>query len=361
MSKSINVSSTKQALVAAAVGLDLSDKRSTFVALDTDGLILTEGKVVSREIELTSWAKSFAPTLIAIEAGPLSTWVSRVLSRCGHEVVVANPAKVPSISRSRSKSDSRDARQLARLVRFDRSMLHEIQHRSEEVQRHLQYVRSRGIAVETRTKLLGHVRGALKSYGIFIARCSSEVFTRRVRATVPDALLQALSAILEVIDSLSAAIKSFDNRVEQLVRGHYPDAQRLTEVAGVGALTALTYVLVIADAARFKRSRMVGPYLGLTPARDQSGDSDPQKGISKEGDRLLRKLLVQSAHYIIGRFGPDSDLRRHGLKIAARGGKNAKKRAAVAVARKLAVVLHHLWKTREIYIPLLNAPAASAA
>lgn len=361
MKKSINVPSKKQALVAAAVGLDLSDNRSTFVAIDNDGKIVEEGKIVSRELPLTEWAKKLASTVIAIEAGPLSTWVSRLLTRCGHEVIVANPAKVPSISRSRAKSDSRDAQQLARLARFDRSMLHEIRHRSEQIQMDLQYVRSRATAVEGRTKLIGHVRGALKSYGIFMPRCSTEAFTRRVRANVAEELRERLSPVLDVIDAHSTAIKLFDARIEQLARGRYPDTEWLMQVGGVGALTALSYVLVLGDAKRFKRSRMVGPYLGLTPARDQSGNSDPQKGISKEGDRLLRKLLVQSAHYIIGRFGKDSDLRRHGLKIAARGGKNAKKRAAVAVARKLAVVLHHLWVKQETYIPLLNAAEASAA
>jgi transposase len=113
-------------------------------------------------------------------------------------------------------------------------------------------------------------------------------------------------------------------------------------------------VLTLEDPYRFEKSRSVGAYLGLVPATDRSGDSDPQKRISKEGDEMLRKLLVGSAHYILGPFGSDSDLRRHGQKIASRGGKNAKKRAAVAVARKLSVVLHRLWVTAEVYDPLYN-------
>jgi transposase len=98
----------------------------------------------------------------------------------------------------------------------------------------------------------------------------------------------------------------------------------------------------------------VGAYLGLVPATDRSGDRDPQKHISKEGEEMLRKLLVSSAHYVLGPFGSDSDLRRHGEKIASRGGKNAKKRAAVAVARKLCVLLHRLWVSGEVYDPLYN-------
>jgi transposase len=119
----------------------------------------------------------------------------------------------------------------------------------------------------------------------------------------------------------------------------------LPVVEGVGTLTALTFVLTLEDPYRFEKSRSVGAYLGLVPATDQSGDRDPQKRISKEGDEMLRKLLVGSAHYILGPLGKDSDLRRHGERIASRGGKNAKKRAAVGVARKLSVLLHRLWVT----------------
>jgi transposase len=129
----------------------------------------------------------------------------------------------------------------------------------------------------------------------------------------------------------------------------------LRQVEGVGPLTALTFVLTLEDPYRFEKSRSVGAYLGLVPASDKSGDRDPQRRISKEGDEMLRKLLVGSAHYILGPFGGDSDLRRHGEKIASRGAKNAKKRAAVAVARKLAVLLHRLWVTGEVYDPLYNA------
>jgi len=126
-------------------------------------------------------------------------------------------------------------------------------------------------------------------------------------------------------------------------------------VEGVGALTALTFVLTVGDPHRFEKSRSVGAYFGLVPATAQSGDRDPQKRISKEGDEMLRKLLVSSAHYILAPFGSDSDLRRHGEKIASRGGKNAKKRAVVAVARKLSVLLHSLWVSGEVYDPLRNA------
>lgn len=345
---------TSRGVVYSAVGLDVSDRKSCWIGLDGEGKETGRGKVASRSVEMEAWAVSIAPTLIALEAGPHSPWMSRLLTRCGHEVIVGNPAKIPSISRSRTKSDWRDAEQLARLARFDRSMLHEIRHRGEQAQRDLQNIRTRDIAVRSRSKLVAHVRATVKAHGRWIPSCSTDAFARRCRATLGDELREIIEPILEAIDKLSATIRTYDGKIEMLVATQYPEARRLTQVKGVGALTALAYILVLEDATRFHSSRMVGPYLGLTPARDQSGELDPQKGISKQGDRLMRRLLVQSGHYILGPFGVDSDLRRHGEAIASRGGKNAKKRAAVAVARKLAVLLHRLWVSGSTYEPLFN-------
>jgi transposase len=139
----------------------------------------------------------------------------------------------------------------------------------------------------------------------------------------------------------------------------YPEVKTLTQIAGVGTLTALAFIVTIGDPHRFRQSRTVGAWLGLIPGQRASGQSDPQQRITKEGDRYLRSLLVNCAHYVLGSFGPDCDLRRHGKAIAARGGNNAKKRAIVAVARKLAVLLHRLWLTGAVYEPLRNAPIAA--
>jgi transposase len=167
--------------------------------------------------------------------------------------------------------------------------------------------------------------------------------------------MPALGPILEQIGSLTQRIRDYERQLEAISKEHYPqETDLLRQVEGIGPLTALTFVLTLEDPYRFEKSRSVGAYLGLVPATDQSGDRDPQRRISKEGDEMLRKLLVGSAHYILGPFGKDSDLRRHGEKIASRGGKNAKKRAVVAVARKLSVLLHRLWVTAEVYDPLYN-------
>jgi transposase len=177
---------------------------------------------------------------------------------------------------------------------------------------------------------------------------------------LPGLVKAALLPVLEVIDDLSSRIRAFDRQIERMASKRYPVATHLMAIGGVGPLTALAFVLTVEDPDRFPKSRSVGAYVGLTPGSDESGESNPQKRITKEGDALLRRLLVNSAHYIIGRFGKDCDLRRHGLTIAARGGKNAKKRAAVAVARKLAVVMHCLWATGQVYDPFFNSSAADS-
>jgi transposase len=199
------------------------------------------------------------------------------------------------------------------------------------------------------------VRGAVKSFGARLPKCPARSFHKNVAEHIPEALLPALEPVLEQIASLTERIREYDRRLVAISLEHYPETALLRQVDGIGPLTALAFVLTLEDPHRFEKSRSVGAYLGLVPATSQSGDSDPQKRISKEGDEMLRKLLVGSAHYVLGPFGKDSDLRRHGEKIASRGGKNAKKRAAVAVARKLSVLLHRLWVTAEVYDPLHNA------
>lgn len=218
-------------------------------------------------------------------------------------------------------------------------------------------MRSREALVEeTRTKLVNHVRGSVKSFGARLPKCSAESFHKKVAGRLPEELLPALEPLLATLASLTERIREYDRRLEALAEDFYPETRLLLrQVAGVGLLTALVFVLTLEDPTRFDDSRAVGAYLGLVPGRDQSGDSDPQRRISKKGDGTLRRLLVGNAHYVLGPFGEDSDLKRHGEKIAERGGRIVKKRAVVAVARKLSVLLHRLWVSGETYDPLFNA------
>jgi len=339
-------------------GLDLGDKYSYLCLVDQEsGEIVEEGRLrTNPETFKRRFASERPPMRIAIEAGTHSPWVSRVLEECGHEVLVANARKTRLIYANKRKTDEIDAENLARLARVDPKLLYPLKHRGEDAQAHMAIVRSREALVGSRTQLVNHVRGAVKSFGARLPKCPARSFHKRAEEHIPEALWPALGPILEQIGSLTERIRQYDRKLGTISKECYPETELLRQVEGIGPLTALAFVLTLEDPHRFEKSRSVGAYLGLVPARDQSGDRDPrEKRISKEGDEMLRKLLVSGAHYILGPFGSDSDLRRHGEKIASRGGKNAKKRAVVATARKLAVLLHSLWISGEVYDPLRNA------
>jgi transposase len=337
-------------------GLDLGDKYSHVCLIDSQsGEVIEEGRLRTSPEAFRRRFASEQPLRIAIEAGTHSPWASRVLEGCGHEVLVANPRKLRLIYANKQKTDQIDAENLARLARVDPKLLYPLKHRGEESQAHMALIRSREALVGCRTQLVNHVRGTVKSFGARLPKCPARSFHKNAVEHIPEALMPALGPVLEQIASLTERIKEYDRKLERISKERYPETALLRQVEGIGPLTALTFVLTLEDPYRFEKSRSVGAYLGLVPASDRSGERDPQKRISKEGDEMLRKLLVGSAHYILGPFGSDSDLRRHGEQIASRGGKNAKKRAAVAVARKLAVLLHSLWVSGELYEPLRNA------
>lgn len=337
------------------VGLDLGDRYSQLCVLDAEGKVVEEGRVATSSEALRRRFGKGERMRIALEAGTHSPWVSRLLKGFDHEVLVANPRKLRLIYQNRRKDDRVDARYLARVARLDPELLGTIEHRGEPAQQDLGLLRSREALVRARTQLVNHVRGAVKSFGSRIPACSTRTFHKKAVEHLPERLRPALLPVVETIGSLTEQIRAYDRLIEGISESRYPETKLLNQVNGVGALTALAFVLTLKDPSRFAKSRTVGAYLGLVPGKDQSGLTDPQIRITKEGDVFLRRLLVQSAHYILGPFGQDSDLRRHGLKLALRGGKNAKKRAVVAVARKLAVLLHHLWRSAEVYEPLYLA------
>jgi transposase len=336
-------------------GLDLGDKYSYLCLVDQhSGEVIEEGRLRTSPEAFRRRFVSEQPMRIAIEAGTHSPWASRLLEECGHEVLVANARKLRLIYANKRKTDEIDAENLARLARFDPKLLYPLKHRGEESQAHMALIRSREALVGTRTQLVNHVRGTVKSFGHRLPKCPARSFHKNAPEHIPEALQPALGPILEQIGSLTERIRDYERRLETIAKDRYPETELLRQVEGIGPLTALTFVLTVEDPYRFEKSRSVGAYLGLVPSTDRSGDRDPQKRISKEGDEMLRRLLVSSAHYILGPFGSDSDLRRHGEKIASRGAKNAKKRAAVAVARKLSVLLHRLWVSGEVYDPLYD-------
>jgi transposase len=293
---------------------------------------------------------------MAIEVGAHSRWVNRLLTELGHEVYVANPRQTRLISQSSRKDDRLDAQTLARLARVDPQLLRPIRHRSEEAQQDLTVIRARTRLVEARTSLVNMARSTVKASGERLPKCDADQMGVERSENLPEPLRETLKPLLEAVESLTEKIRQYDEKIEQIAREKYPETKLLKQVSGVGTLIALTFVLTLEDKERFQKSRDVGCYLGLRPRRSESGARQPQLGISKEGDMYLRKLLVQGAHGIVRRRSPDTNLKRWGLKLAERGGKNAKKRAIVAVARKLGILLHRLWVTAEVYEPLRTIP-----
>jgi transposase len=341
------------------VGMDLGDKTSRYCALDQQGEVIGEGGVATTKKAMTEKFGGLGRTRIAMEVGTHSPWLSRLLSGLGHEVIVANARQVRLISHSTRKDDKLDARMLARLARIDPELLRPIRHRSEKAQEHLLAIRVRATLVDARTGRVNAVRGFAKASGERLPACDADSLDVETMHALPATLQQRLRPLLEQIESLTVKIKEADQQLEQIARIEYPETKLLRQVSGVGVLIALTFVLTVEDRARFEKSRDVGCYVGLRPKRSESGQSQPELPITKEGDMYLRKMLVQGAHLILNRRGPDTDLKRWGLKLAARGGKNQKKRAVVAVARKLAILLHRLWVTAEVYQPLRRQPIAA--
>ena len=334
------------------IGMDLGDRSSRYCVLDAAGDVVVERSVATTRKGMEQAFGAMARSRIALEAGLHSPWVSRQLTQLGHEVIVAHARNVRLIGESTRKDDRLDARTLARLARIDPQLLSPVRHRSAEAQAQLTVIRARAALVGARTALVNAARGLAKSYGERLRKCGTQQVRPSLVTGWSAELRVALEPLLAEVESLNQRIADYDRRIEQIAKQAHPEVALLQQVKGVGTLIALTYVLTLEDPRRFHRSRDVGCYLGLRPGRRNSGQSQPQLQISKEGDRYLRTLLVQGAHYILGPFGQDSDLRRWGLQLAQRGGKNAKKRAIVAVARKLAVLLHKLWVSGEVYEPL---------
>jgi len=342
------------------VGMDIGDRISETHVLDGEGELVEHSRVPTTKSALERKFSAMPASRVAIEVGTHSHWVSRSLSGMGHEVLVANPRNIPLLTKSHRKSDRADAVLLARMARLDPELLSPVTLRSEAAQEDLLEVRARDHAVRQRTRSIGLVRGQAKQFGARLPGCDADAFHHKAVEWLPAELLERLLPTIQLIEACTKTIKAYDRRLKQMLK-RYPVAAALErQIRGVGPVTALAFVLLIDDPHRFT-SRGAGAYLGLVPKKDQSGESDPQRGISKRGDALGRRLLVQCAQYMLGPFGEDSDLRRFGLRLAGSGNKAQRRRAVVAVARKLAVLMHALWVSGEVYEALRNSRVADAA
>jgi transposase len=339
-------------LANLTIGLDIGDQRSSWCVVDAAGRVLERGQVRTVATALRRLFERRPRSRVVLEVGTHSPWVSRLLGELDQEVLVANARQLRLIYGRERKNDRVDAETLARLGRVDPALLRPIRHRGAEAQADLAQLRARDGLVRARTQLINHVRGAVKAVGGRVPASSAPAFARHAAGHLPPVLVPALAPVLEQIATLTDQIRAMERQLATLATTRYPETARLRQVPGVGPLIALCYVLTLEDPHRFASSRSIGAYLGLCPRQADSGAYHPQLRISKRGDAMLRRLLVNGAQYILGPFGRDTDLRRWGLQLTARGGKNAKKRAVIAVARKLATLLHHLWIGERPYEPV---------
>ena len=331
------------------IGLDLGDRRHTYYVLDGAGKMAREGSLGNTREQLATMARSYPGATVVMEAGTHSPWVSRFLQELGLRVIVANPRKTRAIYQNERKSDRHDAMMLARLARMDPTLLHPVEHGSQEAQQDMLQLKLRDSLVRARVALINAVRFTLKSLGYPVSNPSSERFHKLVLSEVPESIGEMIAQNVAALAELTQRIKALDVSISRLAAERYPETIYLQQVSGVGPITSLYFVLKVGTPGRFQRTRDIGAFLGLCPRRDQSGETDKELRISKCGDQYLRGLLVNAAQYILGPFGTDSALREHGLRLAQEGTARAKKRAVVAVARKLAVLLLTLWKSREPY------------
>ena len=347
-------------ITTMTIGCDLGDRCSHVCVLDGAGEVVDRARIKTSYAAFKGWFSKRQRALVAIETGAHTRWVAALLAELGHRVLVANARDLRLIYGGRRKNDRLDAEKLARAARLDPKLLNPVTLRGQRAQADKAILQGRSQLIEARTKLIGCVRGMLKSWGLRVKSGDANAFHKRAPEAVPEELRPALDPVVETIEELSRQIKLYDELLDSKL-DEYEESAALTQIKGVGPVTALAFLLTLETPGRFRRSRDVGPFLGLVPKEHQSGKKDPELGISKAGDPYLRQLLVQCAHYILGPFGQDCDLRRFGQRLIDRSGKtprrgkkrtSPKKRAAVAVARKLAVLMHRLWCTGEVYEPL---------
>jgi len=268
---------------------------------------------------------------VAMETGTHSPWMSEMLENCGCKVLVAHARSLRMIWDSDRKCDRRDAEMLARMAKSDPKLLNPVKHRSRECRRDLAVIKARDILLRTSTTMINYIAGTLKSFGVKIDRINPADSPDGLLKSLPRELVPVLSGVFRHLKALAKEIRRYDKQIEKLCE-KYPETEKLRQVGGVGPLTALAFVLVVSEPERFRNGRRLASYLGLVPERSQSGESDEQLGITKAGNGLLRRYLVQASNYIMGPFGKACDLRSFGMRLASRGGKTARRKAKVAVA-----------------------------
>jgi transposase len=340
------------------IGLDLGDNSTHVCILAANGQKVDERSFPTERDVLRALFESFSGKQVRVvfEVGSQSRWVQKLARECGIEdVITANPRKLALISQSLKKSDEQDAFVLARAGRALPEMLSRVEHVSDEIFADRALMESRSLLVVQRAQIVHRIRSLTKSSGEKLLKCSTESFRRKMEESVPEFLRPSCDALFRIIEALDEQIDRIEKQLCKLAKEKYPIVSKLQQIPGVGIIVALSFVLFVGDPSRFEDTRLIGAYFGLTPRKKQSGNSDPELGITKAGNGGMRKLLVLAAHCLLAR-GEDCGLKRWGLALCERGGRKAKKRAIIALARKLAVVMLAIWKSERDFDPWRGVP-----
>lgn len=324
------------------VGLDIGKRKAHACVTTEDGTIVDEKSIVQRRDELAVFFSKYPKSRILIEASTSSEWVARYLTSLEHEVIVADPRfrLMYAAGDKKIKTDRRDARALAVALRV--GAFRRAHRKSDDARALALKVKLRAGLVRARTRLIQQVRAACEYEGVILEKCNTRYFTDIVlEERLPDVLANSLEPSILQIASLQEAIGAIDAEIEGVAE---TDAAviRLKSVRGIGALTATAFRATLDDVERFKSAKEMTSFLGLVPSQNSSGDAQGRLGrITKTGDGLVRSYLVEAAHLIMSKRSPDTALKRWALRVAARRGK---KKAAVALARKLARILFAMWR-----------------
>ena len=343
------------------IGADVSDRTTKIcVMTKADGgerRIVVETTCATTETGFEEAFSKFDRSWpVVFETGTHCRWMDRLFRKMGFRTIIGNPGKIPSITKSNTKNDRNDARELARLALADPAMLHPVFLRGETFQQMLRFHHARNMLISQRTQTINQIRGFAKSMGHRIERTSTERFHELGKAEWPEELEECAWPLMGSLKTINLKIKAYDKLIARLAERPEFKAmvERVRAVYGVGIIGSTVFIAAIGGRPdRFGHARDVGAYLGMTPKQDKSGDDDKQLHITHAGTEIVRTALVECAGIVMMSNAKDTDLKLKGLRIAMRGGKIARRKAKVAVARGLAVAMLALLKDPEReYVPL---------
>lgn len=325
------------------IGIDLGDKKHAVVGLDDKANIVLKRWVPNKKEDLEALFRRNRGAVFGMETGTHCRWISMLCRECGCEVYVGNAHRLRSIFGNTHKNDMRDAEEIARLLNGDKRHFHPVQLRDAEHQNLVQLVKMREMVMSQRTKSAGAIRGMAKANGVRLPASDADSLHRKladVIDTLPDNLQLLLRPQIGLLEKLCETIREYDRLIRDYRNEHFrKECDLLETIPGVGPVNAAAFVAFTGDVRRFRHARDVGPYYGLTAGRDQSSSKDEPKRITKEGNEFVRHLLVNAANLIMQGRCRNTELLQFGLRVWGNRGKVAKRKAKVALARKLAVTM----------------------